>query len=145
MPQRETKRTTTKNGMARSPSNKCKRRVRSLASTWRMTRGSLSAAGSSIGNVRAIESASGADDRENDRIGVLIRGGTGVPPRRTFRLTARAPRIHLRYSRTTPEGVQQQRKLETLWRSLTSGVEEAASRGEGDHNVGEGLEESEEF
>ena len=44
----------------------------------------------------AIESATGADGREDDRFGVAIRGGTGVPRRRTFRLTAIVPRIHMR-------------------------------------------------
>ena len=48
---RETRRTTTENGGARSPSNKCERRVGSVAGTWRMIRGSLLVAGSSTGGV----------------------------------------------------------------------------------------------
>ena len=92
----------------------------------------------------ATEFAEGADDRGDDRFGVAIRDGTGVPRRRTFRLTAIVPRIHMRYDLTTPEGAHQQRQLGTLWRSLTSGVEEAASQG-GGQDVERGLEESEEF
>ena len=38
-------------GGARSPSNKCERRVGSVAGTWRMTRGSLWVDGSSTGGV----------------------------------------------------------------------------------------------
>ena len=93
----------------------------------------------------AVESAAGADGRGDDRFGVAIRDGTGVSRRRTFRLTAIAPRIHMRYDRTTPDGAHQQRQLETLWRSLTSGVEVAASQGEGGQHVKRGLEDSEEF
>ena len=93
----------------------------------------------------AVESAAGADGRGDDRFGVAIRDGTGVSRRRTFRLTAIVPRIHMRYDRTTPDGAHQQRQLEILWRSLTSGVEEAASQGEGGQDVERGLEESEEF
>ena len=93
-----------------------------------------------------IESAAaGAGDRGDDGFGAAIRGGTGMQRRRTFRLTAIVPRIHLRYDRTTPEGAHQRRHLETLRRSLTSGVEEAASQGEGEQDVEGGLEESEEF
>ena len=54
-------------------------------------------------------------------------------------------RIHMRYDRTTPDGAYQQRQLEILWRSRTSGVEEAASQGGGRQDVERGLEESEEF
>ena len=92
-----------------------------------------------------IESAAGAGGRGDDRIEVAIRDGAGVSRRRTFRLTAIVPRIHMRYDRTTPDGAHQQRQLEILWRSLTSGVEEAASQGEGGQDVERGLEESEEF
>ena len=74
----------------------------------------------------AVEIAAGADGRKDDRFGVAIRGGTGVSRRKTFRLTAIVPRIHMRYDRASPDGAHQQRQLETLWRSLTSGVEEAA-------------------
>ena len=56
----------------------------------------------------AIESAAGADDRRDDGFGVAIRGGTGVSRRRTLRLTAIVPRIHMRYDRTTSEGAHQQ-------------------------------------
>ena len=93
----------------------------------------------------AVESAAGADGRGDDRFGVAIRDGSGVSRRRTFRLTAIVPRIHMRYDRTTPDGAHQQRQLEILQRSLTSGVEEAASQGEGGQDVERGLEESEEF
>ena len=48
------------------------------------------------------------------------------------------------YDRTTPEGVHQQRQLDTLRRSLTSGVEEAAGQGEGNQDVKGGLEDPEE-
>jgi len=68
-----------------------------------------------------------------------------VPLRRTFRLTAIVPRLHLRYDRTTAEGAHQQRQLETLWRSLESGVEEAASQVEGNQGVEGGLEESDDL
>ena len=89
-----------------------------------------------------MESSAGADDRGDDTFGVAIRDRTGVPRRRTFRLTAIVPRIHIRYDRTTPEGAHQQRQLETFWRSLTSGVEEATSQGEGDQDFEGGPEES---
>ena len=93
----------------------------------------------------AIESAAGADGRGDGRVGVAIRGGTGVPRWRTFRLTAIGPKTHVRYDRTIPEGSHQQRQLETLCRSLTSGMEEAASQGEGDQDFEGGLEESQKF
>ena len=93
----------------------------------------------------AVEGAAGADGRGDDRFGVAIRDGTGVSRRRTFRLTAIVPRMHMRYDRTTPNGAYQQRQSETLWRSLSSGVEEAASQGEGGQDVERGLEESEEL
>ena len=93
----------------------------------------------------AVESAAGTDGRGDDRFGVAIRDGTGAPRRRTFRLTAIVLRIHMRYDRTTPDGAHQQRQLEPSWRSLTSGVEEAASQGEGSQDVERGLEESEKF
>ena len=68
-----------------------------------------------------------------------------MPLRRTFWLAAIVPRLHLRYDRTTAEGAHQQRKLETLWRSLVSGVEEAASQVEGNQGVEGGLEESDDL
>ena len=61
----------------------------------------------------AVESAAGAAGRGDDRFGVAIRDGTGVSCRRTFRLTALVPRIHMRYDRTTLDGAHQQRQLET--------------------------------
>ena len=67
----------------------------------------------------ATESVEGADGRGHDRFGVAIPGGTGVPLRRTCRLTAIVSRLHLRYDHTTAERAHQQRQLETLWRSLT--------------------------
>ena len=93
----------------------------------------------------AVESVAGADGRGDDRFGIAIRDGTLVPRRRTFRLTAIVPTIHMRYDRTTPEGAHQQRQLETSWPSLTSGVEEASSQGEGGQDVERGLEESANF
>ena len=66
-----------------------------------------------------------------------------MPRRITFRLTAIVLRIHLRYDRSTPEETHQQRQLETLWQSLTLGVEEAASQSGGDEAVEGGLGESE--
>ena len=93
----------------------------------------------------AVESAAGADGRGKYQFGVAIRDGAGVSRRRTFRLTEMVPRIHMRYDRTTPDGAHQQRQLETLWRSLTLGVEEAASQGECGQDVERELEESEEF
>ena len=87
-----------------------------------------------------------ADDRGDDRLGVAIRGGIGVPRRGTFPLTAMEPNVHLRYNRSTPDGAHQQRQLETLWRSLTSGVEERPRRqGEGGQDMEGELEEPEEF
>ena len=74
-----------------------------------------------------VGSAAGADGRGDDRLGLAIRDGTGVSRRRTFRPTVIVPKIHMRYDRATPDGAHQQRQLEILWRSLTSGLEEAAS------------------
>ena len=68
-----------------------------------------------------------------------------MPCRRTFRLKAKVPMIHLTYDRTTPDWAQQQGQLETLWRSPTSDVEEAVSQREDDQDVEEGLEESEDY
>ena len=45
----------------------------------------------------------------------------------------------MRYDCTTPEGAHQQQQFETLRRSLTCGVEEAASQDEGDQDVEGGL------
>ena len=64
-----------------------------------------------------------------------MRNGTGVLRRGTSPLTAILPRIHMRCYRTTPDGAHQQRPLDRLWRSLTSDVEDAASRGGGGQDV----------
>ena len=68
-----------------------------------------------------------------------------MPLRRTFRLTAIVPRLYLRYDRTTAEGAHQQRQLETSWRSLASGVEEAASQVDWNQGVEGGFVKSDDL
>ena len=93
----------------------------------------------------ATESAEGAADRGDDRVGVVIRGRTGPSRRRPFYLTEMLPRIHSRFDRATAESARHQQQLEILWRSLTSGNEETADQGEGGQLVqGGGAEDAEE-
>ena len=83
----------------------------------------------------AIENAQAASDTGDDRFGVGIREGNGLPRQRTFRLTEVIPRIQPRFDGATEWCAHRRGQLARYWRSAISEGEKARNHGEKDQQV----------